>query len=441
MHTEPASLVVLSMAATRHLKRRTVPSIYRTVRDTDTEVIVVHNGFDDFTTLGDDRTKLIRSQRPLHVAHGYNMGIRACKNEIIVIVHDDVEFREVGWLDTCIRELRRPGIGAVGAVLHEIGGPMYFKGMRIPFLQCAPLVTFKQILVKVGLFDETFFQGLEDVDWNYRLFEAGYSLAIVPFNVVHRQGLSTRRLFGKGFPLHFYWHALSQGYFRHFFSKHRGLLGDVLVPPDLFDDGIASLVHREECLSEYLRALSLLFARDPQAIPIVNRLVRQIPSNPRIKMLGVLSAILFNSYNEAQAALNSFRDYLEDWCASMERELLRKIADHYVVSPWSMLAWAHFHIGRVMYMTGSHHAAVESFTNATRQETCFPTWLVPASLLYSGMSALNRGFNSEATDLFQRVMQRHKAGPFHRVAYDLAHGRATDDGQLHQVETACLFIN
>ena len=104
-----ASIIILCSFNKNHLINRTIPSIKKTVQNIDYEIIVVYNGFSEFK-IDDPKIRFIRSPNLLHVACGYNLGIKASKYDFIALFHDDVEIFEKGWLMRAVQTLQKKGI-------------------------------------------------------------------------------------------------------------------------------------------------------------------------------------------------------------------------------------------------------------------------------------------------------------------------------------------
>ncbi len=175
------------------------------------EVIVVDNGATDPRFLGvldaaRDRLALrvVEDHGSFNFSRLVNAGAAVANGEHLLLLNDDVEAIEPGWLDRMVEAADMPGVGAVGArlvypdgsiqhagVMMGLGGPCghLWKG-RSPqdadyadFI-CSPgrrmAVTGACLLVRrdrfqtVGGFDETFAVAFNDIDFCLRLRVQGF---------------------------------------------------------------------------------------------------------------------------------------------------------------------------------------------------------------------------------------------------------------------------
>jgi N-acetylglucosaminyl-diphospho-decaprenol L-rhamnosyltransferase len=138
-------------------------------------------------------------------AHASNRGFEIATRNVLLTMNSDL-FPTQKALETMMsRLLEKPNLGAVGPVLlHPDGsrqwgfGTLYWPNWRriksptrINILHGACLMTRRDVLEKVGGFDENFFFYNEEFDWCWRLGKTGYQLEIQPVSVVHVEGAST----------------------------------------------------------------------------------------------------------------------------------------------------------------------------------------------------------------------------------------------------------
>lgn len=197
------------------LRRQTYPS---------REVIVVDNGSPDRTgeivEADYPEVRLIRTGRNLGVAGGNNVGLKAARGQIRVLINADVEVRP-DWLEHLVRAmLADPTIGVAGAKLLYPDGTIQFAGGQIEgpqgyprhsgwhetdcgqwdmandvsFITGATLAITRQALERIGYEDERFFPiDFEDIDMSYRARAAGFRVVLVPQAVAIHHESSTSK--------------------------------------------------------------------------------------------------------------------------------------------------------------------------------------------------------------------------------------------------------
>jgi GT2 family glycosyltransferase len=172
------------------------------------EIIIADQSRDAIPVAGATGDVTIRHLRldRAGASHGRNVGIRAARHDVIVLIDDDTVV-DGAWLGLLVDALVRdaPRMVVTGAVLESAeAGPapslttrteeMVFSGR--PFLD--PLFSNNMALRRdafddVGLFDERLgggapFPAAEDNDLGFRLLEAGYRVRFVPDAIVWHLG-------------------------------------------------------------------------------------------------------------------------------------------------------------------------------------------------------------------------------------------------------------
>ena len=233
------------------------------------EVIVVDNASRDgsvnFIKRNHSWVRLIKSKTNLGYAGGNNLGIENARGEYIVILNNDTVV-DKDWLKELVRVAKgSKKIGIVGGKVYyfdypnkiqSIGGRLHewnsfiLLGSRIGknqedrgqyekvgemdyALGCAFLVK-KDVLNRIGLFDEKYFIYNEEIELAYRAKKAGYKIVYAPNAKIWHHGsvvvkretykkvyLTQRnkiRFILKNFDLHLIiWNVFSQGF--HFALK------------------------------------------------------------------------------------------------------------------------------------------------------------------------------------------------------------------------------
>jgi GT2 family glycosyltransferase len=173
------------------------------------EIICVDGGSTD------GALELIRSKpfvRLLEVknfgwGHANNRGFEIATRNVLLTMNSDL-FPNKQALEMMVsRLLEQSDVGAVGPVFQNVDGSRQWvfgllyrlnwisiqRPTRTNLLHGACLMTRRDLLERVGGFDENFFLYNEEFDWCWRLGKQGLQLELQPVSVVHAQGASTNR--------------------------------------------------------------------------------------------------------------------------------------------------------------------------------------------------------------------------------------------------------
>ena len=207
--TPQCSVIVCSLNGERVLP--TCLASLRGLQGPSFEVIVVNNGSTDATPELVRRdfpeARLVQSPRNLGFAGGNNLGMRAARGRILVLLNDDTEVPP-DWLAAIAAPFEHdPKIGAVGckllypgrATIQHAGGvilPNANTGHRgvgekdqgqwdtpgeVAYVTGAALALRREALEQVGLLDPAFFPiYFEEVDLQTRLAGAGWKIWYEP---------------------------------------------------------------------------------------------------------------------------------------------------------------------------------------------------------------------------------------------------------------------
>jgi GT2 family glycosyltransferase len=199
-------------------------SIFKFGSEYKFEIIVVNNastdGSGDYLTGLGNKVTVIHNDKNLGFAKACNQGAKAAKGEYLLFLNNDTVVTGK-WLDVLVQELgTNKNIGIVGPKLlypdgtiqqagivfddkkwpHHIykkedGDALYVNKKR-PF-QCLTAACFlvrKNIFEKVGGFDEAYINGMEDLDFCFKVLGLGLEIMYCPESVVyHHESITEGR--------------------------------------------------------------------------------------------------------------------------------------------------------------------------------------------------------------------------------------------------------
>ena len=226
---EPAPMVEIIIPTKNRvgLVRRCVESI-RSLTDYPTyKITVVDNGSDDPETLQfleNADLNVIRDDGSFNFSRLNNVAAKASTADVLVLLNNDTEIIEPGWLHEMVVHAVRPEIGAVGAKLlyptglvQHIGVVLGYQGAAGHLLRGKPddtrfggdftrmvrscsavtaaclAVRRESYLAVSGMDEETFGVAYNDVDFCLKLSRNGFRNIITPFAVVvHDESVSRK---------------------------------------------------------------------------------------------------------------------------------------------------------------------------------------------------------------------------------------------------------
>lgn len=189
------------------------------------EVIIVDNGSSDQTpallsSLSGDVT-VIRNENNLGFARACNQGARAAGSEMLLFLNNDTE-PQPGWLEPMLdvlagderaaivgSKLVYPRIGRIqhaGVVFRPTGAPYHvFQGVKADHFAVNSMERFQavtgaclliraEVFFAVGMFDEQYVNGYEDIDLCLKVGRLGRSIHYTPRSLVlHHESISPAR--------------------------------------------------------------------------------------------------------------------------------------------------------------------------------------------------------------------------------------------------------
>jgi glycosyltransferase involved in cell wall biosynthesis len=196
------------------------------------EVLIVDNGSDEPAALSllsrlqrDDRVRVLRRPGPFNYSALNNHAVRESEGELILLLNNDIDVIEPGWLREMVSHAIRPGIGAVGAkllypnntiqhggVTVGVGGVAghqylhkprehlgYFGQLKlvrsVSAVTGACLLLRRQAYLEVGGLDEVSLPvAFNDIDLCLRLVERGYRNLWTPHAELYHHESASRGL-------------------------------------------------------------------------------------------------------------------------------------------------------------------------------------------------------------------------------------------------------
>jgi GT2 family glycosyltransferase len=252
---------------TKELLKQTIESVIATTKDIEYEIIVVDNASKDgsiemvkekFPSL-----RLIQNQYNLGFSKANNIGIKEAIGRYVLLLNSDTVVIE-DCLRECIKYLDKNNeIGALGCRVELKNGELdrackrgfptpeaslyyllkldklfkysrkfgqynltYLPDDEINDVDClvgAFMMVRKEVIHKIGLLDEEFFMYGEDIDWCYRIKEAGWKNVYFPVvKIIHyKRASSSKRRFMTIYQFH---RAMYLFYKKHYYNKYNFLV-------------------------------------------------------------------------------------------------------------------------------------------------------------------------------------------------------------------------
>ncbi len=266
--TSPALSVVIVNWNVRELLRRCLMSIYINWRlpPEALEVIVVdnasHDGSSEMVCREFPQVTLIANQDNLGFTAGNNQALKQVRGRYVMLLNPDTEV--LGEALTALVDYAdaHPEVGVVAPKLLNADGSVQSSRRRFPtmataFLEStvlqqwwadnsilrayymqdrsddeiqqvdwsvgACLMVRREVIEQVGLLDDSFFMYSEEMDWCYRIKQAGWQIVYFPgAQVIHYGGQSSRQVIAAQH-IHFQRSKI------RFFRKHHGPLQATLI--------------------------------------------------------------------------------------------------------------------------------------------------------------------------------------------------------------------
>jgi len=182
------------------------------------ELVVVDNGSTD----GTEKYATIRNKNNVGFAKANNQGYKKAKGEYILLLNNDTRVEKYFLTKLIARVEKDPGIGviqpkilvmdkpthldSVGSFLTWTGflehcgflardGKKYNQEFPVFSAKGACMLIRREVIEKVGLFDSDYISYLEETDFCWRVWLAGYKILYYPkAKILHKVGMTSKRL-------------------------------------------------------------------------------------------------------------------------------------------------------------------------------------------------------------------------------------------------------
>ncbi len=235
------SIVIITWKMKDYLYR-CLHTIYQYTMKVNFEIIVIDNNSQDGTVEMIEnyfsKVVLIKNNENKGVAPARNQGLKNTKGKYILILDADMEL-----IENSINKLfefmeKNPDTGIVGAKLVDASGNLQYSCKRFPtlsallyrrlenfkFIKDSETLSYhmmkdwdhntikevdyligacqffrKEIIDKIGCYDDKIFYGPEDIDFCLRIGKAGWKVKYFPFTSIihHEQRITKKKLFSK----------------------------------------------------------------------------------------------------------------------------------------------------------------------------------------------------------------------------------------------------
>jgi glycosyltransferase involved in cell wall biosynthesis len=220
---DPLVSIVIPTRNGADLLTRCVEAVRRRTEYRNYEIVVVDNGSDDadaleaIDALAD---RVVRYPYRFNFARQMNLAAANASGDILLLLNNDVEMDDPGWLEAMVEHAQRPEVGAVGARLLFPGGRVQHEGVFVGYgggaagnidfgdymrlgrmirnctaVTAACLAIRPEVLRAIGGFDERLRVAFNDVDLCLRIRQRGYRIVYTPYaELRHAESASRGKL-------------------------------------------------------------------------------------------------------------------------------------------------------------------------------------------------------------------------------------------------------
>jgi glycosyltransferase involved in cell wall biosynthesis len=215
------SIVLLTKDKTT-LLRKCVESLRDKTAYRNFEVTLVHHHVGDEAEKAHEAAAALGLQpidytEPFNYSRMNNLAVARTRGDYVLLLNDDIEVIDGGWLEAMLEQAQRPGVGIVGARLLYPNGSVQHDGVVVGREESAAHIDFDGyfgldacirnqsavtgacVLLRRSLYDEV--GGLDealpvvynDIDLCLKLRARGYRVVITPYATLYHHEMATRR--------------------------------------------------------------------------------------------------------------------------------------------------------------------------------------------------------------------------------------------------------
>lgn len=208
--------------------RRAVESIWEHTRYSNYEVVIVDNRSEEvltrefFKEVESKGVKILKYDKPFHFGKLYNWAAKKVDGEYMLVLNNDVQVLNDGWLESMLEWCQLPEVGSVGARLYYPDGRIQHAGVIVGaggaaahshrlldgdtfgYEGCvvnvrnylavtgACMMVERKLFLDMGGFDEQFDPAYQDVDFGIRLYdEKGLFNVYTPYaELIHYESIT-----------------------------------------------------------------------------------------------------------------------------------------------------------------------------------------------------------------------------------------------------------
>jgi len=201
------SVIIVNLNGKKWLER-CIPSVLKSDYP-QFEVIVVDNGSKDdsieFLEKNFSEVRIIKLKKNMGWSYANNEGIRISKGDIVVCLSNDMEV-DPQWLKEIVKFMNsNPKVGIIQCnslsmwdrksldssmnYLDKFGYSYGYipqnKPCEVFFAEGMAFAVKKEVVINVGMLDESYFMEYDDMDFSWRVRLAGYKIYFLPSAIVY----------------------------------------------------------------------------------------------------------------------------------------------------------------------------------------------------------------------------------------------------------------
>jgi GT2 family glycosyltransferase len=209
---------------------RCIDSVRRQTAYANYEILVIDNGSRtspalDYLRTHEQSIRVVRDERPFNYSALHNAAVQHASGDLFLLLNDDVEVLDGGWLGEMVTQAQKSGVGIVGAKLNYPNGTIQHAGVtlgifgvaghihrgvdrfdlgyfgdlaltrRVSAVTGACMLVRRKVWEDLGGLDaEQLAIAFNDIDFCLRALEAGWAVIWTPFaELIHHESISRGR--------------------------------------------------------------------------------------------------------------------------------------------------------------------------------------------------------------------------------------------------------